>query len=100
MVEGEFGPSDTLSTVLAKESFGSAAGAVTRALSKLVDPKLIRPGEHYAVIRDDEGAATSFEYAPTPVLRYVVAPEARRELAGAQGGEAAGGEDRRCLGDD
>jgi len=33
---------------------------------------LIRPGEHYAVIRDDEGAATSFEYAPTPVLRYVV----------------------------
>jgi hypothetical protein len=72
MVEGEFGSSDTLSTVLAKESFGSAAGAVTRALSKLVDPKLIRPGEHYAVIRDDEGAATSFEYAPTPVLRYVV----------------------------
>ena len=72
MVEGEFGSSDTLSTVLAKESFGSSAGAVTRALSKLVDPKLIRPGEHYAVIRDDEGAATSFEYAPTPVLRYVV----------------------------
>jgi len=25
-VEGEFGPSDTLSTVLAKESFASAAG--------------------------------------------------------------------------
>ena len=60
MVEGEFGPSDTLSTVLARESFGSAAGAVTRALSKLVDPKLIRPGEHYAVTRDDEGTATSF----------------------------------------
>jgi len=38
MVEGEFGSSDTLSTVLAKESFGSAAGAVTRALSKLADP--------------------------------------------------------------
>ncbi len=72
ILEGEFGPSDTLSTVLAKENFGSAAGAVTRALSKLVDPKLIRSGEHYAVIRDDEGAATSFEYAPTPVLRYVV----------------------------
>ena len=73
VVEGEFGSSDTLSTVLAKESFGSAAGAVTRALSKLVDPKLIRSGEHYAVIRDDEGAVTSFEYGPTPVLRYVVA---------------------------
>jgi len=73
VMEGEFGSSDTLSTVLARESFSSAAGAVTRALSKLVDPKLIRPGEHYAVIRDDEGTATSFEYAPTPVLRYVVA---------------------------
>ena len=73
VMEGEFGPSDTLSTVLARESFASAAGAVTRALSKLVDPKLIRPGEHYAVIRDDEGTTTSFEYAPTPVLRYVVA---------------------------
>jgi hypothetical protein len=73
VVEGEFGPSDTLSTVLARESFGSAAGAVTRALTKLVDPKLIRPSEHYAVVRDDEGTVTSFEYAPTPVLRYVVA---------------------------
>lgn len=72
VVEGEFGPSDTLSTVLARESFGSAAGAVTRALTKLVDPKLIRPSEHYAVVRDDEGTVTSFEYAPTPVLRYVV----------------------------
>ena len=72
IVEGEFGPSDTLSTVLARENYGSAAGAVTRALSKLVDPKLIRPGEHYAVTRDDEGTATFFEYAPTPVLRYVV----------------------------
>ncbi|HJX62401.1 MAG TPA: peptidoglycan DD-metalloendopeptidase family protein [Polyangia bacterium] len=72
-VEGEFGPSDTLSTVLARESFGSAAGAVTRALTKVVDPKLIRPSEHYAVVRDDEGTVTSFEYAPTLVLRYVVA---------------------------
>jgi len=75
-MEGEFGPSDTLSTVLGRESFGPAAGAVTRALSKLVDPKLIRPGERYAVIRDDEGTATSFEYAPTPVLRYVVGQKA------------------------
>ena len=72
IMEGEIGPSDTLSTVLAKESFGSAAGSVMRALSKLVDPKLIRAGEHYTVIRDDEGAAISFEYAPTQVLRYVV----------------------------
>ena len=71
-LEGELGPSDTLSTVLARESFGSAAGAITRALSKLVDPKLIRAGEHYAVVRDDEGAPVSFEYAPTPVLRYLV----------------------------
>jgi murein DD-endopeptidase MepM/ murein hydrolase activator NlpD len=71
-VEGQFGPADTLSTVLARESFGAAAGAVTRALAKLVDPKLIRPDEHYAVTRDDEGAPVSFEYLPTPVLRYLV----------------------------
>ena len=71
-VEGQFGPADTLSTVLARESFGAAAGAVTRALAKLVDPKLIRPDEHYAVTRDDEGTPMSFEYLPTPVLRYLV----------------------------
>jgi murein DD-endopeptidase MepM/ murein hydrolase activator NlpD len=71
-VEGQFGPADTLSTVLARESFGIAAGAVTRALAKLVDPKLIRPDEHYAVTRDDEGTPVSFEYLPTPVLRYLV----------------------------
>jgi murein DD-endopeptidase MepM/ murein hydrolase activator NlpD len=71
-VEGQFGASDTLSTVLSRESFGSASGAVTRALTKLVDPKLIRPDEHYAVTRDDEGTPVSFEYLPTPVLRYLV----------------------------
>jgi murein DD-endopeptidase MepM/ murein hydrolase activator NlpD len=71
-LEGQVGPSDTLSTVLTRESFGATAGAVARALSKLVDPKLIRAGEHYAVIRDDEGTPVAFEYAPTPALRYLV----------------------------
>jgi murein DD-endopeptidase MepM/ murein hydrolase activator NlpD len=69
---GMFGPSDALSTVLAREGFGSAAASVTAALAKLVDPKLIRAGEKYQVDRDDEGTPESFEYVPTPVLRYQV----------------------------
>jgi murein DD-endopeptidase MepM/ murein hydrolase activator NlpD len=69
---GQFGPSDALSTVLAREGFGGAAGSVTAALAKLVDPKLIRAGERYQVDRDDEGTPERFEYVPTPVLRYLV----------------------------
>jgi len=57
---GQIGPSDTLSTVLAREGFGSSAAAVTTALAKLVDPKLIRAGEKYQVDRDDEGTPASF----------------------------------------
>ncbi|HEY5284465.1 MAG TPA: peptidoglycan DD-metalloendopeptidase family protein [Polyangia bacterium] len=72
---GQIGPSDTLSTVLAREGFGSSAAAVTAALAKLVDPKLIRAGEKYQVDRDDEGTPASFEYVPTPVLRYQVTHE-------------------------
>ena len=73
---GQIGPSDTLSTVLAREGFGSSAANVSAALSKLVDPKLIRAGEKYQVDRDDEGTPESFEYVPTPVLRYLVARQA------------------------
>jgi murein DD-endopeptidase MepM/ murein hydrolase activator NlpD len=72
ILEGQFGASESLSAVLARESFGSAAANVAKALSKLVDPKLMRAGEHYAVVRDDEGTPISFEYAPTPALRYLV----------------------------
>jgi murein DD-endopeptidase MepM/ murein hydrolase activator NlpD len=74
-VTGQFGPSDALSTVLAREGFGSSAAAVIAALSKLVDPRLIRAGERYQVERDDEGTPASFEYVPTPVLRYLVTPK-------------------------
>jgi murein DD-endopeptidase MepM/ murein hydrolase activator NlpD len=73
---GQIGPSDTLSTVLAREGFGSSAANVTAALTKLVDPKLIRAGEKYQVDRDDEGTPESFEYVPTPVLRYQVMRQA------------------------
>ena len=69
---GQIGPSDTLSTVLVREGFGSSAANVSAALAKLVDPKLIRAGERYQVDRDDEGTPESFEYVPSPVLRYLV----------------------------
>jgi murein DD-endopeptidase MepM/ murein hydrolase activator NlpD len=72
-LSGVFGPTDTLSTVLVREGFGSAMGQVSAMLSKLVDPKLIRAGEKYQVDRDDEGNPTSFEYQPTPAVRYIVA---------------------------
>ena len=75
-VEGQFGPKDTLGSVLSRENFGTAAGNVTAALSKLVDPKLIRAGEGYAVDLDDEGSPESFEYRPTRVLRYIVTRQA------------------------
>jgi murein DD-endopeptidase MepM/ murein hydrolase activator NlpD len=69
---GQFGPADTLSVVLAREGFANLAGAVSAALAKLVDPKLIRAGEKYQVDRDDEGNPRAFEYMPTPVLHYSV----------------------------
>jgi murein DD-endopeptidase MepM/ murein hydrolase activator NlpD len=73
---GQIGPSDTLSTLLAREGFGSSAANVSAALAKLVDPKLIRAGEKYQVDRDDEGTPESFEYVPTPVLHYLVTRQA------------------------
>lgn len=75
-LQGQFEPSEALSTVLAREGFGNQAGAVTAALTKLVDPKLIRAGERYNVDRDEEGTPESFEYVPTPVLRYLVSRNA------------------------
>jgi murein DD-endopeptidase MepM/ murein hydrolase activator NlpD len=71
-VLGQFGPSEALSTVLQREGFGGSTGAVTAALTKLIDPKLIRAGERYQVERDDDGTPERFEYVPTPVLRYLV----------------------------
>ncbi|MBN2574103.1 MAG: peptidoglycan DD-metalloendopeptidase family protein [Deltaproteobacteria bacterium] len=71
-VLGQFGPSDTLSEVLAREDFGTDAGRVIAALTKQVDPKMIRAGERYQVERDEAGAPERFEYVPTPVLRYLV----------------------------
>jgi murein DD-endopeptidase MepM/ murein hydrolase activator NlpD len=72
-IEGKIGPTDALTTVLAREGFGPAAGNVIKALSKLVDPRTIRPGESYAASFDEAGEPDSFEYQPSPALRYIVA---------------------------
>jgi murein DD-endopeptidase MepM/ murein hydrolase activator NlpD len=71
VVDGKFSDSDTLVTVLGREGFDGATGNVIKALSKLADLKLIRPGESYAVGFDAEGTPELFEYAPTRALRYV-----------------------------
>jgi murein DD-endopeptidase MepM/ murein hydrolase activator NlpD len=77
VVEGTIGDKDTLFEVISRESLGQAAPAVLRALSRLIDPKSIRPGDRYSVSFDAEGAPTSFEYLPSPVLRYIVSPVAQ-----------------------
>jgi murein DD-endopeptidase MepM/ murein hydrolase activator NlpD len=71
-VEGTIGENDTLYELLSREGMGTAAPAVLRALSRLVDPKSIRPGDRYTTTFDPEGAPLSFEYLPSPLLRYVV----------------------------
>jgi murein DD-endopeptidase MepM/ murein hydrolase activator NlpD len=70
--EKRIGASDTLGQLLAREGFGNSTSAVVAALSKLSDPKLIRGGQIYRVGLDDDGTPASFEYQPTPILRYVV----------------------------
>jgi murein DD-endopeptidase MepM/ murein hydrolase activator NlpD len=71
-LERRFGNAVTLSQVLAREGFGPAGGNVVAALSKLVDPKTIQGGQKYFVRLDETGAPESFEYQPSPVLRYIV----------------------------
>jgi murein DD-endopeptidase MepM/ murein hydrolase activator NlpD len=70
--EKRIGASDTLGQLLAREGFANSTSAVVAALSKLCDPKLIRGGQIYRVGLDDDGTPASFEYQPTPILRYVV----------------------------
>jgi murein DD-endopeptidase MepM/ murein hydrolase activator NlpD len=71
-VEGIIGANDTLGTVLTREGFGAVAGNVLKGLSRLIDPKSIRPGDRYLLGFDAEGTPESFEYLPTPVVRYIV----------------------------
>lgn len=71
-VEGTIGPNEILGAVFAREGFGSAAGNIIKALSRLIDPKTIRPGDRYAFSFDEQGLPESFEYMPSPVVRYIV----------------------------
>jgi murein DD-endopeptidase MepM/ murein hydrolase activator NlpD len=71
-IERKFAAADTLGAVLGREGFGSAGPNVIAALAKLVDPRSIRGGQKYIVRLGDDGAPESFEYQPTPVLRYLV----------------------------
>lgn len=71
-VEGKFGPNETLGSVLVREGLGDKAGNLVKALSRLVDPKTIQAGDGYVASFNPEGAPVGFEYAPTPVTRYVL----------------------------
>ena len=71
-IERKFGNAVTLSQVLEREGFGPGGPRVVAALSKLVDPKTIQPGQKYFVRLDDTGTPEAFEYQPSVVLRYIV----------------------------
>jgi murein DD-endopeptidase MepM/ murein hydrolase activator NlpD len=75
-IEGTIGDNDTLGAVIDRVGLGAAAPQVLRALSRLHDPKSIRPGDGYTVTFTVEGVPTSFEYRPSPILRYVITPGA------------------------
>jgi murein DD-endopeptidase MepM/ murein hydrolase activator NlpD len=74
-VEGMIEANDTLGNVFAREGLGSASGAVLKALTRLFDPKTIKPGDKYTVSFDPEGELELFEYVPSPVVRYVITPK-------------------------
>lgn len=69
--EKKFGDSDTLGAVLAREGFEGEGARVIAALSRLLDPKLIRGGQIYTTRLDEKGEPDVFEYRPNAVTRYV-----------------------------
>ncbi len=83
-VEKKFSQADTLGQVLGREGFGPAGPQVIAALAKLVDPRSIRGGQKYVVRVGEDGAPASFEYVPSPALRYLVE---RDEETGAWSGK-------------
>jgi len=83
-VEKKFSQADTLGQVLTREGFGPAGPQVVAALAKLVDPRSIRGGQKYVVRMGEDGAPASFEYVPSPALRYLVE---RNEETGAWSGK-------------
>lgn len=70
--EKKIGATDTLGQILVRERFEGDAPKVAAALSRLLDPKLIRGGQSYLVHTDDAGEPESFEYHPNAVTRFVV----------------------------
>jgi murein DD-endopeptidase MepM/ murein hydrolase activator NlpD len=70
--EKKFSQADTLGQVMSREGFGPAGPQVIAALSKLVDPRSIRGGQKYVVRLGEDGSPASFEYVPSPALRYLV----------------------------
>jgi murein DD-endopeptidase MepM/ murein hydrolase activator NlpD len=71
-LERRFAANATLGQVLAREGFGPAGPNVIASLTKLVDPKTIQGGQKYFVRLDETGTPESFEYQPSPALRYIV----------------------------
>jgi murein DD-endopeptidase MepM/ murein hydrolase activator NlpD len=66
------GASDTLGRLLAREGFGSDAGRVSAALSRLMDPRLMRGGQSYSVRLGEHGEPEAFEYRPDAATRFIV----------------------------
>jgi murein DD-endopeptidase MepM/ murein hydrolase activator NlpD len=72
VVEGSIGENDTLGGVIDREGLGPSAPNVLRALSRLHDPRSIRPGDGYSIFFNAEAQPQVFEYRPSPIVRYII----------------------------
>lgn len=82
VVEGSIGENDTLGGVIEREGLGPAAPSVLRALSRLHDPRSIRPGDGYSIFFNAEAQPQVFEYRPSPIVRYIITRAADDSWAG------------------
>ncbi|PLX44024.1 MAG: hypothetical protein C0609_06580 [Deltaproteobacteria bacterium] len=69
--EGELKSHETLDSLLRKEGVeNTAIFNFARALTPVLDPRTMRPGDRYGILTDPEGSLLSFEYSRSPVEKY------------------------------
>ena len=65
--KGEIRPNESLGEVLMREGFGNQTYPVIRALSRVMDPKLVRSKERYEVTQGPDGVPVALDFHPTPI---------------------------------
>ena len=82
VVTGEVGRDGTLGEIIEGAAVGAASSEILRAISRLVDPKSLRPGDRYTFTYDPQDRPVAFEYQPSPIVRYLVRPGAEGKWEG------------------